>query len=588
MLRKTSYTILFLLCCHCLQAQQVLDSIHPFFRGKLKAEKIRDDFDYFEVMRPSYNKGKQLYNDVILALFHSKALYFKTALNQKEVLGELDSFRFNSVDRTVFESGSPYVKSTAVPLFDSSEIIVTAYGINPGNRDLYQFRVLQDKETVIVPWRKISLFSPVMVHFRRNVDGSEQKEMAYLGSFRAPIGSSLTIECRNIMAPDTTYTISAVWIQRAPAVIATFTVKTMRDFFEVYKYQWKHDFFKPDGATYYGNIVMPPVDSLLQQQKTFDHADNNIFFYLKDKVKSEKLVEYNIVRGKDSSGWTPNSFDPNIIWLKNLQPGDYQLLLRYSFQKQNAGTYAFRVRPAWYQTIWFRIGAGIIVMIILSLLYVLYISRQQKTRLKKETLHKQRVQTELKSIRSQFNPHFVFNSLNSIQNLINSRKVEEANKYLSDFSSLMRDSLKTGSREMVSLTEELRMLKSYLELERLRFGFEYAFRVDEAINPIETEIPTLLLQPLVENAVKHGISGLYEKGILMLLFEKDGNDLRVSVEDNGKGFNTDQPSDGYGLKLTAERIALLNETMKGQHIAMNKHSAAGDTQIKLLFKNWFL
>lgn len=578
-------TIFFLLLYVTGQGQQVTDKVHPLFAGKLDGDKIRTVYDMYELPRASGKKNGP-YNEVILSIFHSRNLYTKTALNDKEAIPELDSFTYVPRGYTVYESAGGLYNRTAVPLFDSANILVTAYGINPQNKSLYQFRVLQNKTIPLTPWQAIHSFCPVYTHFRYNADGSEQKEMAYLGMFNAPLGNSLTIEVRNIKAPDTVSAISAVWIKRAPVVIGVFTANSMQSFIAVNKYQWKHDFFRPNGATYYGNTEMKPVGNMLMLQKKFESTENSLFFYLRDKVKAAGLVEYNLVRGKDSSGWTAGNFDPNIIWLKDLRPGEYNLLLRYAFQRQTIGSYSFLVLAAWYQTTWFKILLAVGGILALCSLWLLLKSRRQAKKLQAQDVQKQLVQAELKSIRSQFNPHFVFNSLSSIQGLITKNDMEGANKYLTDFSTLLRNSLKESQRDLTSLAKEVDMLDNYLKLEQLRFGFTYRIGLAPDLNKDAIEVPVLLLQPAVENAVKHGISGRYEKGQLDIDFTRSGPDLIATITDNGEGFDPTRPGNGLGLKLTRDRMELLNKTMQGQEIHLDIQSSSTGTSVIFLFKNW--
>jgi hypothetical protein len=363
----------------------------------------------------------------------------------KESLKELDSFEFTYPENGGFQSQGGFYNKTAVPVYDSMPIVVTAYGINSQNRDQYQFRVLKNKKEVVLPWREIKFFSPVMTSYRYNVDGSEQTEMAFLGQFGTTIGNSLTIEVRNIKKPDTAFAISAVWVKRAPEIIGVFNLNTIKEFLEVYKYQWEHDFYKPGQLTYYGDIKLNQVDSLLKKTRTFKYIDNTLFFYLKDKIKTDSLVEYNLIKGTDSSGWRANKFDAGVIRLEQLQPGKYKLLLRYAFQRETRSTYEFTIIPAWYQTWWFRAIAVIILALALFSIYLLLKNKRQKQRLLQEQRQKQISQAEIKAIKSQFNPHFVFNALNSIQGLITKNDMPSAHQYLNDFSSLLRSSLKEAS-----------------------------------------------------------------------------------------------------------------------------------------------
>ncbi|HVX50313.1 MAG TPA: histidine kinase, partial [Chitinophagaceae bacterium] len=202
---------------------------------------------------------------------------------------------------------------------------------------------------------------------------------------------------------------------------------------------------------------------------------------------------------------------------------------------------------------------------------------------------KARLGLELKALHAQLNPHFVFNALSSIQGLINKNNIAGANKYLSKFGALMRSSLEAGEKDLISLDKEIEALETYLSLEQLRFGFKYAIHTDAAINPAETDIPALLLQPVVENAVKHGVAGLEEKGQITLSFTRQGNDMLVTVADNGSGFKYDGNNKGLGLKLTRERIHLLNEILKGRPVALSiEEDGQNGAAVCLLLKNWWL
>ncbi|RYE16287.1 MAG: hypothetical protein EOP45_17760 [Sphingobacteriaceae bacterium] len=132
------------------------------------------------------------------------------------------------------------------------------------------------------------------------------------------------------------------------------------------------------------------------------------------------------------------------------------------------------------------------------------------------------------------------------------------------------------------------MLETYLKLEQLRFNFKYQIEIDSDINKYETEIPLLLLQPLLENAVKHGISNLKETGKLSLTFKRVGPNMIATVNDNGKGFNVNEATDGYGLKLVNKRIEVFNEILIYSKILLTINSDKNSfTNIVLTFINWF-
>ena len=568
----------------------ITDSIYPLFKGELNGDLIREQF---AASSSSTNNALLKNNPVILiGVFSSNKLSI-TRQMAHEKLPELKDFNLDSAEIMEVPAGG-YTGKFAIPVFDSSGIIVTANGINKKNAANYEFRVLENKSTEMLAWQPVKLFCEP--YFFISPNGIDETEVAYLGQFKTSFGNSLTIQIRRKNSSDRLYsmqgksgslnivtTISALWISRAPSVLGVFTSNNMSAFLHVFKSQWQNDVLM---------LITPEErkakDSLLILQKNFKPEENNLIFYLDDIIRTKEIIEYNLILDGKSSGWKSNDFDLNLIWLKNLAPGKYALQIRYSIQRHNVFVYKFTIAAAWHQTLAFKIIAVALTIALIGFVLLLLKSRKQKLQLRREALQKQQTQTELKSIRSQFNPHFVFNALNSIQSLINKNDTEGANKYLLEFSTLLRDSLKGSSKEMISLTTEIKMLESYLNLEQLRFGFTYSITTDAVIDKNAIDVPALLLQPLVENAVKHGIASLYKEGNLNINFKKDASDMQVIISDNGKGFTTGGATNGYGMKLTTGRIGLLNKILKEQSIEMGIDSADKGTNINLLFKNWLL
>jgi len=145
------------------------------------------------------------------------------------------------------------------------------------------------------------------------------------------------------------------------------------------------------------------------------------------------------------------------------------------------------------------------IIIALILVYLLFKWKVALSKKKEETKRKF-AETQLKSIRSQMNPHFLFNALSAIQNLINKNENERANHYLTEFSQLMRLTLDKSEKGLVPLSDEIASIEKYLELENLRFKFNYNIKTDSKINASQVEIPAMLVQPFVENAIIHGIN----------------------------------------------------------------------------------
>ena len=167
-------------------------------------------------------------------------------------------------------------------------------------------------------------------------------------------------------------------------------------------------------------------------------------------------------------------------------------------------------------------------------------------------LHKQ---AELQSLRAKINPHFLYNALNSIASLAttDARKTEQMALALSDF---FKYAINREQKQLNTLSEELNAIRTYLEIEKVRFGERLSFEIDCPEEFLNIEIPQLLIQPLVENAIKHGLSQITESGLIRIVASKEENQLKIRVYDNGPAF-PDGPLAGFGIRNTQERIALL-------------------------------
>ncbi len=178
----------------------------------------------------------------------------------------------------------------------------------------------------------------------------------------------------------------------------------------------------------------------------------------------------------------------------------------------------------------------------------------------------------LQSLRREMNPHFIFNSLNSVNHFIATNNELEANQYLTKFSKLMRGVMENSTEDFIPFQQELDLLQNYLALEKTRFAdkFDYEIDVDESLNTQSLKVPGMLVQPFLENAIWHGLRYRTTKGFLKLIFEKENQYLKVTIEDNGIGIEESKKQKtehqkarkGRGMKNTLERIALLNDLYK--------------------------
>lgn len=228
----------------------------------------------------------------------------------------------------------------------------------------------------------------------------------------------------------------------------------------------------------------------------------------------------------------------------NLSPGKYSFIVEGSTSAMNwsrqRAAILITIHPAIWQQSWFVICITVTIAILLILVIRRrFTSAIQKER-KKTELEKKIAGLELRALQAQMNPHFVFNTLNSIQHFILHHNETEANNYLSRFAKLMRLFLESSKERYILLKTELELLELYMSLEHLRFEgtFEYKIKADDSIATENIKIPSMLIQPFVENAIKHGLSGRKKGGMLLLNFEpvlSQPNTIRCTVDDNGIG-----------------------------------------------------
>jgi ligand-binding sensor domain-containing protein len=249
-----------------------------------------------------------------------------------------------------------------------------------------------------------------------------------------------------------------------------------------------------------------------------------------------------------------------------------------------SGTYTFRVQlvgapetertltvfvstPLWKQ-FWFRF---ILLLLGLAGIYWAYRLRlaqvRQEEKLKSE-FSKKLAEVEMKALKAQMNPHFIFNSLNSINRYIIKSDPEKASLYLTKFSKLIRLILDNSNNKLISLDQELTALKLYIELEVLRFNekFTYSLVVGEDVNPLAVGVPPMIIQPFVENAIWHGLLHKESAGKLEVRIERYGDALKCIITDNGVGraraaevkSKAVDKEKSYGMKITSDRLAMLN------------------------------
>jgi two-component system, LytTR family, sensor kinase len=190
-----------------------------------------------------------------------------------------------------------------------------------------------------------------------------------------------------------------------------------------------------------------------------------------------------------------------------------------------------------------------------------YYRRFQERELRSSQLQAQLEKARLQTLKSQLQPHFLFNTLNSISALMLTN-VEAADRMITRLGDLLRTSLESAGTQMTTLSRELEFVNCYIEIEKIRFEERLTVSLDIAPETLDASVPHLLLQPLVDNAIKHGISRLVSGGEIRISATRDDSDLHLEVRDNGPGFRdpSHHPASGLGLRITRERL----ETIYGQ------------------------
>jgi ligand-binding sensor domain-containing protein len=226
--------------------------------------------------------------------------------------------------------------------------------------------------------------------------------------------------------------------------------------------------------------------------------------------------------------------------------------------------YPFEILPPWWQTRWFYLLVFFALASAISLAIWLRIKNIQKKAEEKAKVEIEKLELELKVLRSQMNPHFMFNALNSIESYIWNNEIKTASEYLGKFARLMRLVLENSHFDTVPIEKELEALILYLQLEAMRadFSFDYKIKNETGLDLQENKITPMLLQPFAENAILHGLSPLKErKGMVEISISKLSDEkLRVIILDNGVGrkiSNSERVS--FGMSLTRERILKLNQ-----------------------------
>ena len=322
------------------------------------------------------------------------------------------------------------------------------------------------------------------------------------------------------------------------------------------------------------NIPIPYLKSVLVNDKEEDPTQQNLQLTGDNKITfqfgcinySSTPVQYLYKLEGADTGWilAPST---NITYL-NLRIGNYIFKLKVckpSLQCSKPIEFKFRIRAHFWQHPLFL---SVILIIFLILIFLTIINRKNSQMRRREIDH-QLITLEQKALQSMMNPHFIFNSLGSIQNYLLQNKSGEAGLYLSQFARLIRQNINAINAASINLEEEIDRLKNYLDLEKLRMEnkFDYDIEVDENVEADEIMIPSMIIQPFVENAIWHGIASLDDRGLIRITFrQQTEKSILIRIEDNGIGMKRsaefsmkNQEHLNLGMEMIRRRLDLLEK-----------------------------
>jgi hypothetical protein len=339
------------------------------------------------------------------------------------------------------------------------------------------------------------------------------------------------------------------------------------------------------------NSIRVSGNEMKPQNLELSYKKNNISFdftAISFKAAGEITYHYKL----DGLDKTWQETKQNSLRYPSLPPGYYvfQLYAINKFGKQSdVIQIPFTIAAPFWKTIWFWI-----LVAVLGIIGVWYLFKRRYRKIQQQLEEKNRTtkriaELEQTALRAQMNPHFIFNCLSSIQHFVLKGDFERANHYITQLATLIRQTLDNSSKSSISIADEINYLTNYLEMEQMRFvsKFQYDISLDKKIEPERTFIPPMMLQPFIENAIRHGIRHKEGQGLISIRIEKHDGFLEFIVEDNGVGrkiserYKTRQHIEyqSKGISLTRERMEILaaNDQEKINTVITDLHDDQGNS-----------
>lgn len=338
--------------------------------------------------------------------------------------------------------------------------------------------------------------------------------------------------------------------------------------------------FNPDSIA--RNDVPPPVyikglyidnasatisaENMLSYKTNFIRID---FVGLTYKNTGSKNYKYKLAGYNDEWMQTNSTF----VQFTKLPPGKYKFIVscinNAGVESTQPAEFSFTISTPLYLRWWFIFLVAVVLTVAIVSLYIFNVSRIRKREKQKTEINSRIANLELQALQAQMNPHFIFNCLNAIQDFILKNDTQSATRYLNKFAKLIRNTLNNSRRQNIVLAEEIGFLNLYIGLEHMRFGdkFDYTVTATEDVRTSSIEIPSMIIQPFVENAIRHGqISHMDKRGNLEVNFSINEYTLVCGISDNGIGIkrstnekSSSGPRQAHALDIISERVKTINE-----------------------------
>ncbi len=319
---------------------------------------------------------------------------------------------------------------------------------------------------------------------------------------------------------------------------------------------------------------------VVNDDHVFKRETFSIQFYFSSPDFSEKnniYYQYKLGVDGEASNWSPLQKSATINF-KMLPPGNYVFSVRaidaFNDKEPTVATYQFEIEPYFYEIFLIKV---LFVLVISSMVFMITLYQTKSARKKhaeRERIKRRIAELELNVLLAQMNPHFIFNSLNSLKYFLSIGDISKADQFIDDFSFLLRRVMIYSSEKFIAIQDEMEMLTSYVELERIRLNNRFSYTIIASDDLRNKLIPTFIIQPFVENAIKHGFSQSEKKNRLLIEFTSSENGMICIIDDDGigrenaKNIQTNSPEhESKGISNVLERIAIKKDTF-GKNISV--------------------